>query len=102
MEDIDVVNGSLAGLFEAEHEVDPCGEVLSDKVTLQRVGVHQGEESRVMLAPGGQTHVIHNLTILTSTKRETCRGKRRETSGEVMEESRLKYLQANFDGEEKL
>ena len=52
MKHIDGINGCLARLLKAKHEVNPAGQVRCDIVGLQDLTMNQREESRVVVSPG--------------------------------------------------
>lgn len=62
-EDVDGVDGGLAGLLVAEDQVDPGGQVLGHVRRLQRLAVQQREQARVR-RPARQLHVVHARAAL--------------------------------------
>lgn len=96
MEDIDGLDGGLALLLEAEHQVDPLAQRLRHLVRLQRLAVDEDEEPRVVPGPRRQVDVVHPLAVLPDAKVETWGRRVDSTSVEPSSAFLLNYIIALF------
>ena len=74
VEDIDGLHGSLSRLLVAKDKVNPGVQVLGDMVALQYLAVLQDKETRILLGPWWQHHVVHWLPVLAHAKVEPWEG----------------------------
>ena len=73
VEHVNGLDGCLALLLEAEHQVDPLAQGLGHLLRLQRLTVDQYKEPGVVPGPGGQVHMVDPLAVLTHPEVEPCR-----------------------------